>query len=55
MALTPADINTKKALIDINKTYTKINNEEIVTEPKTPKSKRIVYALYIYQFFYVKI
>jgi len=43
MALTPADIDTKKALIDINKTYTKINNEKIVTEPKTPKSKRIVY------------
>ncbi|GAA0240549.1 hypothetical protein GCM10008921_26080 [Metaclostridioides mangenotii] len=43
MALTVKDIYTKKSLIDINKTYTKINDEEIITEPKTPKSKRIVY------------
>ena len=43
MALTPKDIDTKKSLIDINKTYTKINSQEIITEPKTPKSKRIVY------------
>ncbi|WP_304341126.1 tyrosine-type recombinase/integrase [Metaclostridioides mangenotii] len=43
MALTPKDIDTKKSLLDINKTYTKINSQEIITEPKTPKSKRIVY------------
>lgn len=43
MALTPNDIDLKNSFMDINKTYTKMKNQEIITEPKTPKSKRIVY------------
>lgn len=43
MALTPNDIDLKNSFMDINKTYTNMKNQEIITEPKTPKSKRIVY------------
>lgn len=40
MALTYADIDLNARLLNINKTYTKINGEDIINEPKTPKSKR---------------
>ncbi|WP_051599265.1 tyrosine-type recombinase/integrase [Metaclostridioides mangenotii] len=43
MALTLSDIDICNSLIDINKTYTKMNGQEIITEPKTVKSKRVVY------------
>jgi integrase len=44
MALTLSDIDIYNSLIDINKTYTKMNGQEIITEPKTVKSKRVVYT-----------
>lgn len=40
MALTYNDIDLDNKLLDINKTYTKVNGEDIINEPKTPKSKR---------------
>lgn len=42
LALTPADFNFKNETVNINKSYQRINCEDIITEPKTPKSKRIV-------------
>ncbi len=38
LALTPADISSNK--IRINKTYTRLNKQDIVGKPKTPKSER---------------
>lgn len=40
MALTPKDVFENK--INIDKSYMKLNGEDIVSSPKTPKSKRIV-------------
>lgn len=39
MALTFRDINFVNKTININKTYTR-HGEDIINEPKTPKSKR---------------
>ncbi len=41
LALTPADILPSKR-IDINKNYVRANGEELILEPKTPKSKRCI-------------
>ena len=41
LALTPADILPSKR-IDINKNYVKLGDEELLLEPKTPKSKRCI-------------
>lgn len=41
LALTPADILPSKR-INISKSYTKINGEELFLEPKTPKAKRSI-------------
>jgi len=42
MALTFKDINLKDKTININKTYTRLNKQDIINEPKTPKSKRVI-------------
>lgn len=42
LALTPNDIDFEKKTISINKTFQHIRGKDIVTEPKTPKSKRTV-------------
>lgn len=42
MALTIKDINFDNNTIDINKSIQRIKGEDIITAPKTPKSKRIV-------------
>lgn len=42
LALTWNDIDLENKLININKTYTRINGKDIVNEPKTQKSKRII-------------
>ena len=42
LALTPADLNFNTRMMDINKTYQHIKGKDILTEPKTPKSKRKV-------------
>jgi integrase len=42
LALTAADIDLEGKLIDINKTYQRLHGQDIVTTPKTKKSKRKV-------------
>lgn len=42
MALTPSDFDFNAATVSISKTYTRLHGEDIITPPKTPKSKRIV-------------
>lgn len=41
-ALTAADIDLVAKQIDINKTYQRLHGEDIITTPKTKKSKRKV-------------
>lgn len=40
MALTFKDIDLTNKTININKTYARLNRQDIINEPKTPKSKR---------------
>jgi len=42
LALTPQDLDFKNKVIRISKSYQRIRGEDVVTDPKTPKSKRIV-------------
>lgn len=42
LALTPVDIDLEKATVSINKSYQRLNGEDVVTTPKTPKSTRVV-------------
>lgn len=42
LALTPADVDLDKATIRINKSYQRLNGEDVVTTPKTPKSNRVI-------------
>ena len=42
LALTPADFDFTKSTVTINKSYQRIEREDVVTEPKTPKSNRII-------------
>ncbi|MCL2250029.1 MAG: site-specific integrase [Oscillospiraceae bacterium] len=42
LALTPSDFCFDKGTVNINKTYQRLYRQDIVTEPKTPKSHRTV-------------
>ena len=42
LALTPVDFDFVKGTVNINKTYQRIGSADVVTEPKTPKSNRVV-------------
>jgi len=42
LALTPADLDFGKNTVTISKSYQRLNREDIVTEPKTPKSNRVI-------------
>ena len=42
LALTPQDIDFKNKVIRITKSYQRIEGENVITDPKTPKSKRNV-------------
>lgn len=42
LALTPADIDLYKKEIRISKSYQRIDKEDVITSPKTPKSNRII-------------
>ena len=42
LALTPKDIDFKRNIIRINKSYQRIKGEDYITEPKTPNSVRNV-------------
>lgn len=42
LALTPSDFNFEKSTVRINKSYQRLNRKDIITDPKTPKSNRII-------------
>lgn len=42
LALTPADTNLEECTLSVNKSFQTIDGEEVVTEPKTPKSRRVL-------------
>lgn len=42
LALTPADFDFEKQMVSIMKSYQRINRQDVITEPKTPKSNRVV-------------
>ena len=42
LALTPADFNFETGTVSINKTYTRIEGRDIITDPKTTKANRMI-------------
>ena len=42
LALTPADFDLDKGLLSITKSYQRLNGKDVITDPKTPKSVRVV-------------
>lgn len=42
LALTPADFDFVKGTVSINKSYQRLNGQDIVTTPKTQKSNRVI-------------
>ncbi|MDO4764717.1 MAG: site-specific integrase [Eubacteriales bacterium] len=42
LALTGADFDFTNSTVEINKTFTRLKKEDIITEPKTEKSNRII-------------
>ena len=42
LALTPADFNFEKKTLRINKSYQRLEGEDVITDPKTTKSKRTI-------------
>ena len=42
LALTPADFDFEKRTLTINKSYQRINKQDVITTPKTPKSNRVI-------------
>ncbi len=42
LALTPADIDTEKGTLSVKHSYQRIDGHDVITPPKTPKSKRTI-------------
>lgn len=42
MALTPADFDFEKCTVTINKSYQRLNGQDLITTPKTEKSNRVI-------------
>jgi len=42
LALTPADFDLQKQTLRINKSYQRLNKQDVITTPKTPKSIRTI-------------
>ena len=42
LALTPADFHFDRGTVSINKSYQRINKQDVITTPKTPKSIRVI-------------
>lgn len=42
LALTPSDIDFQERTLSISKSYQRLNRRDVITPPKTPKSKRII-------------
>ena len=42
LALTPSDFDFNKKTVSVTKSYQRFNREDVITEPKTPKSNRVI-------------
>ena len=42
LALTPGDFNFKAGTVSINKSYQRLNGQDLITTPKTEKSNRVI-------------
>ena len=42
LALTPRDLDLDAGTLSVSKSFQSIDGEEVITEPKTPKSRRVV-------------
>ena len=42
LALTPADFDFEKKTLRINKSYQRLNGQDLITSPKTEKSNRVI-------------
>ena len=42
LALTPADFDFVKSTLTVNKSYQRLKCKDVITDPKTPKSKRVI-------------
>jgi Site-specific recombinase XerD len=42
LALTPADFDFKKNTLSVTKSYQRLSGKDVITDPKTPKSKRVI-------------
>ena len=42
LALTVSDFNFEKNTVSITKSYQRLNKKDVITDPKTPKSKRVI-------------
>jgi len=42
LALTPSDFDFTKGIVSVTKSYQRLGREDIITEPKTPKSNRTI-------------
>ncbi len=42
LALTPADIDVENCTLSVNKSFQRIDKHDVITPPKTPKSKRVI-------------
>ena len=42
LALTPADFNFERFTLTINKSYQRLKGQDVITEPKTSKSNRVI-------------
>lgn len=42
LAITPSDFDFIKSTVTINKSYQRLDGEDVITEPKTPKSNRTI-------------
>ena len=41
-ALTPGDFDFEKQTVTISKSYQRIKGKDVITDPKTPKSNRVI-------------
>jgi integrase len=42
LALTPADFDFEKNTVSVTKSYQRLRGKDVITDPKTPKSKRVI-------------
>ena len=42
LALTPADFDLDKGLLSVTKSYQRLKGRDVITDPKTPKSVRVI-------------